>query len=171
MISSPWPIALLLVCYHRFVRKWGPEFMKNRPAYDLKKVIIVYNVIQIWASAHLLIKCLTLVYLPGYYTIGCQKIITDDTPVERQIVFTVWSYYIIKIVDLLDTFMRDPVAHSPSISPHNFHQSTHYPSTFHQPISNSIRYPIPTQDAGKVLVQKESLWGYEHPAAVATTFW
>lgn len=51
----------------------------------------------------LLLQCLTRLYLPGYYSLWCQKIIYEDTPLERVVVSRVWLYYVIKIIDLLDT--------------------------------------------------------------------
>lgn len=47
MTGSPFPILGLIAVYVYFVTDWGPNFMKNRPAYDLKNVIKIYNLIQI----------------------------------------------------------------------------------------------------------------------------
>lgn len=47
MTGSPFPILGLIVIYVLFVTDWGPNLMKNRPAYDLKNVIKIYNLLQI----------------------------------------------------------------------------------------------------------------------------
>ncbi|VVC92597.1 unnamed protein product [Leptidea sinapis] len=89
--------------YHRFVKVWGPAFMKDRSPYDLKNIIVVYNCVQIILCGYMTIQCITWLYLPGYYSLWCQKINYEDTEIERRIISRVWLYYFIKIVDLMDT--------------------------------------------------------------------
>ncbi|XP_045454088.1 elongation of very long chain fatty acids protein AAEL008004-like [Melitaea cinxia] len=103
LTSTPIPIAIILYVYHRFVRSWGPKFMENRPAYNLKNTIILYNIVQILLSVILTFESLRWLYIPGYYNIWCQKINYEDNEVERKVIHYVWLYYVIKIVDLLDT--------------------------------------------------------------------
>ncbi|KAJ8713031.1 hypothetical protein PYW08_008335 [Mythimna loreyi] len=103
LVSNPIPILLIMYVYHRFVRSWGPAFMAKREPYNLKTVIIIYNIVQIGLSAYLTAQCLTRLYLSGYYSLWCQKIIYEDTPLERVVVSRVWLYYMIKVIDLLDT--------------------------------------------------------------------
>ncbi|XP_072934542.1 very long chain fatty acid elongase AAEL008004-like [Epargyreus clarus] len=103
LVRSPLPIFMIMFVYHRFVRSWGPAFMANREPYPLKKLIVVYNIIQIYLSGFLAVQCFTRLYLSGYYNLWCQKINYEDTPIERLIIDRVWLYYAIKILDLLDT--------------------------------------------------------------------
>ncbi|XP_034827564.1 very long chain fatty acid elongase AAEL008004-like [Maniola hyperantus] len=103
LVYSPVPVLTIMFLYHQFVRYWGPAFMANRPAYKLKNVIILYNIVQIFLSGLLAVQCLRWLYLPGYYSLWCQKINYEDTEVERMVIDYVWLYYFIKIVDLLDT--------------------------------------------------------------------
>ncbi|XP_049879254.1 elongation of very long chain fatty acids protein AAEL008004-like [Pectinophora gossypiella] len=103
LVSNPLPILVIMYVYHRFVRSWGPAFMADRPAFEIKKLIIVYNVVQIFLSGYLAAQCLTRLYIPGYYSIWCQKIIYEDSELEQVVTSRVWLYYVIKIVDLLDT--------------------------------------------------------------------
>lgn len=103
LVSNPLPIMLIMYLYHRFVKSWGPAYMANREPYNLKKVIVVYNIVQIILSSYIAIECLTLVYLPGYYSMWCQKINYDDTELERKVVRRVWAYYMVKVLDLVDT--------------------------------------------------------------------
>ncbi|XP_026732087.1 elongation of very long chain fatty acids protein AAEL008004-like isoform X1 [Trichoplusia ni] len=102
-VSSPVPLLVIMFVYHRFVQSWGPAFMANRQPYNVKNLIIVYNIIQIALSIFLTTQCLTRLYLSGYYSPWCQKINYEDTPLERDVVSRVWLYYMIKLLDLLDT--------------------------------------------------------------------
>nr|XP_026488598.1 elongation of very long chain fatty acids protein 4-like [Vanessa tameamea] len=103
LVFNPIPICVIMFLYHRFVHSWGPQLMADRPAYKLKNTIIVYNIVQIFLSGLMTVKCMTWLYLPGYYNIWCQKINYEDTEVERMVIDYVWLYYVIKIIDLLDT--------------------------------------------------------------------
>lgn len=47
LTQSPMLIISLVAIYVYFVTHWGQRYMKNRPAYDLKNIIKVYNLIQI----------------------------------------------------------------------------------------------------------------------------
>ncbi|XP_004926916.1 elongation of very long chain fatty acids protein AAEL008004-like [Bombyx mandarina] len=103
LVSNPIPVLLILYVYHRFVRSWGPALMENRQPFKLKTTIIIYNLVQIYLSLYLAAQCMTRLYWSGYYNLWCQKIILEDTPLERIVVSRVWLYYMIKIIDLLDT--------------------------------------------------------------------
>lgn len=43
-------MVVMLIGYLYIVLKQGPKFMKNRKAYDLRGVILVYNFLQIIAN-------------------------------------------------------------------------------------------------------------------------
>ncbi|XP_041971910.1 elongation of very long chain fatty acids protein AAEL008004-like [Aricia agestis] len=101
--TSPLPILVIIFLYHRFVKSWGPAFMENRPAFNLKKIIIVYNIIQVFLALLLTYQCLSKLYLPGHYSIWCQKMNYEDNDTERLVINYVWLYYIVKIIDLIDT--------------------------------------------------------------------
>ncbi|XP_063388500.1 very long chain fatty acid elongase AAEL008004-like [Cydia fagiglandana] len=103
LVSSPFPIMIIMYLYHQFVRKWGPAMMENRPAFELKKLITLYNIIQIYLSGYISIRCLFILYLPGHYSVWCQKMITDESPLEKIVIHHVYMYYVIKVIDLLDT--------------------------------------------------------------------
>lgn len=55
-MSNPFPMFVILGCYLMFVLKWGPKFMKNRKPYDLNRIMIAYNIIQIIACARLVLQ-------------------------------------------------------------------------------------------------------------------
>lgn len=44
MMRNPLEVLGLLTVYLFLVLKWGPRFMANRKAYDLKWIMIVYNI-------------------------------------------------------------------------------------------------------------------------------
>ncbi|KAI5635510.1 GNS1/SUR4 family domain-containing protein [Phthorimaea operculella] len=56
LVSSPLPILAIMYVYHRFVRSWGPALMKDREPFQIKKIIIAYNVIQIALSVYVTLQ-------------------------------------------------------------------------------------------------------------------
>lgn len=50
-MQSPTPVLGILILYFYFVLKLGPQLMKDRPAFNLQKVLIVYNAYQVVFSA------------------------------------------------------------------------------------------------------------------------
>lgn len=55
-MSNPFAMFGILAVYLYFILKWGPAFMKNRKPFNLNKIIIAYNIIQIVACARLVIQ-------------------------------------------------------------------------------------------------------------------
>jgi hypothetical protein len=47
LVAKPYQGLALLGLYLMFVLKWGPDWMKNRRPFQLDKLLIVYNAIQI----------------------------------------------------------------------------------------------------------------------------
>jgi hypothetical protein len=46
-MSHPLQIAGIIGAYLMFTLKWGPKYMENRKAYDLKLLMMVYNLLQV----------------------------------------------------------------------------------------------------------------------------
>ena len=53
LAQSPLIPIVIVALYFQFVQKWGPNMMKNRPAFNLNKVLVFYNVFQIVLSTRL----------------------------------------------------------------------------------------------------------------------
>ncbi|XP_043267026.1 elongation of very long chain fatty acids protein AAEL008004-like [Venturia canescens] len=102
LIGSPWPGALIIFSYLYFVQVCGPRWMINKKPYNLYSIMQIYNVVQIALSAYLLYKALELGWL-GYYNFTCEPVDYSMNPRSLEIASTVWLYFIVKIIDLLDT--------------------------------------------------------------------
>lgn len=55
-MGSPFPTMAICAFYVYFVKSLGPRLMKDRPAFDLKNTIIVYNIIQVVFSIWIVYK-------------------------------------------------------------------------------------------------------------------
>lgn len=47
LMNSGWTVTVILVVYLAFVLKLGKIFMQNRNPYNIKNVMLVYNVLQV----------------------------------------------------------------------------------------------------------------------------
>ncbi|PSN54038.1 hypothetical protein C0J52_14563 [Blattella germanica] len=84
-----------------FVLNWGPNFMKHRPPFNLGSIIKTYNLLQIAACVYLVITLLK--YGWKRYTFQCESLSFSENPETMQHVKGVYFYYLLKIIDLLDT--------------------------------------------------------------------
>lgn len=50
-MKSPLPILTILAAYIYFVKVWGPNWMKNRKAFQIEGTIIAYNILMVILSA------------------------------------------------------------------------------------------------------------------------
>lgn len=88
LVSSPIPVILIIVFYNYFISHLGPQLMKNRAPFQLKKLMIAYNAIQVMTNAYIIIvvSCVTMftadTYLVRLYYNNYCKIETE--------LFTVW---------------------------------------------------------------------------------
>lgn len=98
------PAAMLgiITVYLLLVLKIGPEFMKNRPAYKLERIIQVYNAIQVLACIYVVQQTIQHCYLQGY-NILCEPVDFSTAYRPMKITEIVYVYFAIKVIDLLDT--------------------------------------------------------------------
>ncbi|KAH8292949.1 hypothetical protein KR018_008153, partial [Drosophila ironensis] len=103
LADSPWPMTIILVSYMLFVFKLGKIFMRNREPYNLKKVLMVYNLFQVAYNG---IYWLVLFYYLGILRICNLKcMVTFPQGHEHKWIQSVmqFTYILNKIIDLLDT--------------------------------------------------------------------
>lgn len=53
LMGSPLNVVAIVGLYLLFVLKWGPKFMENRKPFNIDKILIVYNAIQIAICGYL----------------------------------------------------------------------------------------------------------------------
>ncbi|XP_055321854.1 elongation of very long chain fatty acids protein 7-like isoform X1 [Sitodiplosis mosellana] len=103
-MSNPFTMFAILAVYLCFILKWGPEYMKNRKPFNINKIIIVYNIIQIVACARLVAQALQHVYkFRNGYSFLCEPVDWSSGTVPMIIANGCHTYFLLKVVDLLDT--------------------------------------------------------------------
>lgn len=56
MTGGPWSILLITAGYIWFATVSGPNYMKNRDAFDLRPILLVYNVIMMLINGYIFYK-------------------------------------------------------------------------------------------------------------------
>ncbi|XP_003691261.2 elongation of very long chain fatty acids protein-like [Apis florea] len=102
LIGSPWGYFSIIIFYLYFVHELGPSIMAKRKPFNLDKVVQIYNLVQIVLCAFLFYKAMTLAWLNDY-SIYCQPVDFSYDPRALEISRMVWLYFVIKLLDLLDT--------------------------------------------------------------------
>ena len=104
LINKPWLVIAIVVMYLYFVKYKGIEFMKSRQPFELKKLIIFYNTIQIIGNFMCSSITLNHTYIQGGYSLSCEPIPKGDFSPSALIVRNMcYMYFIGKVIDLLDT--------------------------------------------------------------------
>jgi len=102
LMSSPWPVFSLCALYYLTVRIIGPRFMKNRPEYDIKKIMLVYNISQTLLSFHIMFLAMKF-WFTGKYNWICQPVDYSDSKDGLDALHMTWLFFFSKIIDFLDS--------------------------------------------------------------------
>ncbi|XP_019870255.1 elongation of very long chain fatty acids protein AAEL008004 [Aethina tumida] len=100
LLKTPFPTILILILYQKFSYDWGPKFMANRKPYNIKNVILWFNIIQVIINSTLTIIGLKLYFSHSWL---CQPINWSWTPEGFYELHLTYIYYLLKISDLADT--------------------------------------------------------------------
>ncbi|XP_050342677.1 elongation of very long chain fatty acids protein 7-like [Nymphalis io] len=102
LVAKPYQCIIVLTIYLMFVFKWGPRFMKNRPAYNIDTIMIIYNVIQVISCAYIFLVGLIEIWIPNY-KLFCEPVDFSDSKTAIDIATLSYYYYLTKYLDLMDT--------------------------------------------------------------------
>ncbi|KAK9679019.1 GNS1/SUR4 family [Popillia japonica] len=100
LINKPSLLVPVIAVYWIFCTQIGPQYMKNRPAYKLTRIIQVYNISQVIIN--------TVLAVVGFFSVLhynwiCQPVDYSMDPREVRVSLIGWAYCVTKLVDLLDT--------------------------------------------------------------------
>lgn len=103
LMNTPVVTSVILVAY--FILIYVIKVvMANRTPFDLKGFLYFYNFIQVVVSLYICSEILG-VAIQSKYSLVCQVVDYSDNPLAIRMASVMWIYFIVKIVDLLDTFI------------------------------------------------------------------
>uniref|UniRef100_A0A4W5NJQ9 Elongation of very long chain fatty acids protein 2 n=1 Tax=Hucho hucho TaxID=62062 RepID=A0A4W5NJQ9_9TELE len=88
-------IVYLLIVY------LGPKYMRNRPSYSLKGVLLVYNFSVTMLSLYMLVELICASWSGGY-RLQCQGL-HEAGEADVRVAKVLWWYYFSKLIEFLDT--------------------------------------------------------------------
>lgn len=103
LMSNPIVTIALCLAYFRFVKVWGPRFMENRPAFELRGVLMVYNVCQIFINAYLFWEVGQSGWFYGKFNYLCEPVDYSDNPSAVRVMNAGYLFFLSKFGDFLDT--------------------------------------------------------------------
>ena len=105
LMSTPWPTIIISLIYWLISLKLGPLFMQNKPAYELKKTLQIYNLSQVLLSAYIFYEAGMSGWFTHYNWV-CQNIELDSnlgSPGMRM-AWVCYLYFLSKFLEFCDTF-------------------------------------------------------------------
>ncbi|XP_055637707.1 elongation of very long chain fatty acids protein AAEL008004 [Toxorhynchites rutilus septentrionalis] len=102
LITSPVPVLTIIASYLYFVLNFGPKYMANRKPFQMQKMLVVYNFIQVIVSIWLFVEGLDGAWL-RHYSWRCEPVDFSDNPHAMRVARGCYIYFLAKISELLDT--------------------------------------------------------------------
>ncbi|PSN34256.1 Elongation of very long chain fatty acids protein 7 [Blattella germanica] len=103
LMDSPIPTLVFVAIYLYIVLIAGPRFMANRKPFQLNKVLVIYNFIQVIFSTLMLWEHLMGGWLLEY-SYKCQPVDYSNNPTAVRMANLCWWYYLSKFTEFMDTF-------------------------------------------------------------------
>jgi len=103
LMSSPLPTVLICLSYVLIVKKFGPEWMESRKAFDLRQTLVFYNGFQVLFSAWLFYEYGRGGWFHGY-SFTCQPVDYSNSEMGIRMTHACWWYYFSKYTEFFDTF-------------------------------------------------------------------
>lgn len=102
LMSSPFPTLAICLTYVFTVKVLGPKLMENRKPFELKNILIFYNLFQVIFSVWLFYESLKSGWFTTY-SFRCQPVDYSRSPEAMRTVHGCWWYYFSKFTEFFDT--------------------------------------------------------------------
>ncbi|XP_058818559.1 elongation of very long chain fatty acids protein AAEL008004-like [Topomyia yanbarensis] len=102
LLNPPWLPVVIIGAYLYFVLNLGPKLMANRKPFVLKRLILVYNLVQVMSNAVLCFLGVKLA-IEVRMSLKCQPVDYSTSSTALRELQLVYYYYLLKVADLLDT--------------------------------------------------------------------
>ena len=88
LMSSPWATAFIVIMYLLLVR-WGPIFMANRKALELRPIILLYNAAVAGLNLYIGLE-LTFTSTKLDFSWTCEPVDYSDNPLALRVASALW---------------------------------------------------------------------------------
>ncbi|XP_064482573.1 very long chain fatty acid elongase 7-like [Ornithodoros turicata] len=102
-LRNPIYMTVTLATYLYIVKRWGPEYMKNRKPYDLRKSVMAYNLFQVVANVYFFSKIFYHSFWAAGYSPICQALTFGTDYHATSLLHALYWYLVVRVADFLDT--------------------------------------------------------------------
>lgn len=103
LMSSPLPTMAMCLTYAFIVKILGPRLMRDRKPFQLRKTLIVYNLLQVIFSSWIFFEAWDGAWGNGY-SLRCEPVDYSTSPAAMRVARGCWWYYFSKFTEFFDTF-------------------------------------------------------------------
>ncbi|XP_037941438.1 elongation of very long chain fatty acids protein F-like [Teleopsis dalmanni] len=103
IVGSPVQVIVLTSAYILFVLKIGPYLMRNREPFNVKWLMQIYNVFQVFINLYLGVMGLRLLWVPDHHNPGCITSLPDTHRLKSFEGHMIYLYVFVKVTDYMDT--------------------------------------------------------------------
>jgi hypothetical protein len=104
LMSSIWPTTTLCLLYVCVVQWAGPAFMRDRQPYNIKPLMLAYNLVQTLLSCWMFLHGWHFYVYPGSYSWHCQPVDYSHNPEATRALLLSYMFYLSKFLDMFDSF-------------------------------------------------------------------
>ena len=102
MMQSPLPILSIIFSYVYFVKVIGPKYMKNKPPFQIERILIAYNILMVVLSTYFFVNGGLMTYFNNY-SLWCEPVDYSPRGQPARLVSVSWWFMMLKIAEFLDT--------------------------------------------------------------------
>ncbi|XP_015782889.1 elongation of very long chain fatty acids protein AAEL008004 [Tetranychus urticae] len=103
LMQSPFPVAAICLAYVLFVKKIGPNLMKNRKPFEVRMAMIIYNFTMVLCSSYVVYTEIVYHWLQPGVSLTCDPVDYSVNPISMKIVYNCYFYFLLKFVEFTDT--------------------------------------------------------------------
>nr|XP_018902304.1 PREDICTED: elongation of very long chain fatty acids protein 4-like [Bemisia tabaci] len=103
LMSSTWPIVTIIGVYLFFCLKWGPKYMEDKKPFEMKWILLAYNLFQVILNGNLVWQLFTTPGSMSYVSNHVCNPLGKNNPLFMSVCSGSWNYLMLKVTDLLAT--------------------------------------------------------------------
>ena len=98
LMSSVWPTTFICIAYVYIVKVAGPKFMEKREPFEIRWIMIVYNLFQTLFSFWMFKEGWEL-FVTGKYSLHCEPVNYSNSTDSLRVLNNGWWYFFSKFID------------------------------------------------------------------------
>lgn len=103
LIGNPIPLIAICVFYVYVVKIWGPKWMADKKPFELRGLMVAYNLILVLLNAFFLWAFIRHGFIAKGYSIFCQGVDFSVDAATMHLINLSWWYYLLRLFEFLDT--------------------------------------------------------------------